>query len=628
MSRLPIALAVFANDEQNPLKLLTAERQEILKSFQEEEARGNDFLRIEHEPNILLDTLTNKIKDFNERIIILHYGGHANSNKLFLEDGAGHAIGLATLLKAQAKNLKLVVLNGCATHEQADLLLQHGATKAIIATSSSIEDSRAKEFAVVFFKQLARKNSIRTAFQTAIGAIQFKSGETFNTDPQIVKRGLGTEQVNEEIAWGLYVNEDNQDLLEDPYWYTITDLTLTNAVQNKSNGFKMFFIYEPQDGLASTYFEQIKANIELLDSDQFINGTKSELTDSAIETEIDNADIVFIILTGLPTFLTTFWKQRKITPEILQGKSIVYIHVKSSSPLILDTLAEKIKNRPFYQIPFNQPPPMFNIEGVGGMNSLAHILKTDIFENILPKLSENLPNCLSGLDLTIQEAQFTLFDNDLQAKNITLLLIDGHEKSGQVLLVNRLLKKKKLDGNSYKISFLFQEQQNNAITDLLKTIEDRIDPEKKLPGDVYAKILHCLQQHDILLFIRGLTPNFAQQILKPFWVSLSTVIDSVNVSLSKRLLIFAISHSQDGNNPTFLKSDFMDTVQCRALVITPISQFEDEHWTNWLDENKALIKAEHRPKVLPDYLENVFIETGTNLKVPKQFLTKLISLDT
>ena len=57
--------------------------------------------------------------EHRDRVAILHYGGHAGGDRLFLEstgtEGAvAHAEGLATFL-GQRRDLQLVFLNGCST---------------------------------------------------------------------------------------------------------------------------------------------------------------------------------------------------------------------------------------------------------------------------------------------------------------------------------------------------------------------------------------------------------------------------------------------------------------------------------------------------------------------------------
>ena len=68
-----------------------------------------------------------------DRLVVFHYGGHANGTLLQLEDGAESAVGLARLL-GQMRSLKLVFLNGCATQGHAALLRDAG-VPAVIATS-------------------------------------------------------------------------------------------------------------------------------------------------------------------------------------------------------------------------------------------------------------------------------------------------------------------------------------------------------------------------------------------------------------------------------------------------------------------------------------------------------------
>src|SRR3712207_5184585 len=124
----PLILIAFANDQNEGLNLVS-ERDTILNIF-------NDSSKIEVKvlenanSTYIYNTITDpEIKD---RIIIFHYGGHANSRNIELLDGQARTLGLAKALK-RLPNLQLVFLNGCDTFDQSAILHREGIS-AVVTT--------------------------------------------------------------------------------------------------------------------------------------------------------------------------------------------------------------------------------------------------------------------------------------------------------------------------------------------------------------------------------------------------------------------------------------------------------------------------------------------------------------
>ena len=202
---LPVIFLAFANDTNDPLGLLDAERKTIcehLIPFVSEQ-----HFQLYREPAASTDDIVKYLTEFKNRVAIFHYGGHADSQHLMLSGQNAHADGVAQLL-AQQENLQVVFLNGCSTKGQVELLLKLG-IPSVIATSVPVNDKTAKEFADNFYHALAKQHTLEESFKMAASAAKAKSG----ADIQIY-RGLARRdgQAN-SMPWGLYVNENKPVVL-------------------------------------------------------------------------------------------------------------------------------------------------------------------------------------------------------------------------------------------------------------------------------------------------------------------------------------------------------------------------------------------------------------------------------
>jgi len=131
---------------------------------------------------------TFRVRRYRDRIRVFHFGGHASGSSLLFEDEVGgpteaQASGLAGYLGRQT-GLVLVFLNGCCTEPQVRQLRQAG-VKAVVATTSAIQDKVAAEFAKAFYAELAAR-SLRDAFDTAVQTIRMSLGD----NPRAVTRDV------------------------------------------------------------------------------------------------------------------------------------------------------------------------------------------------------------------------------------------------------------------------------------------------------------------------------------------------------------------------------------------------------------------------------------------------------
>lgn len=208
---LPIIFLAFANEREDGnayLRNLAIEQRELRKILQKLE--DDDRAEVE----ILFNVTINDIFDLFQheknrgRVAVFHFAGHANSFQLLLEteDGqnqSAHAEGLISFLGKQ-EGLKLAVLNGCSTEAQArDLALKGIAT---IATSNSIDDQVATDFAIRFYSGLANQAPLKTAFDEAQYFIITQKGTANMRD--LYWDGIEEDAPSNKVPWELYAPED------------------------------------------------------------------------------------------------------------------------------------------------------------------------------------------------------------------------------------------------------------------------------------------------------------------------------------------------------------------------------------------------------------------------------------
>ena len=174
MNQTPVVFLAFANDNDAYLKNLIREGKAIRDNLWN--AADEGYIDLYKDENISIRDLYKAVARYQKRIVIFHYGGHANSQALMFEGEinmeTADAAGLANTFKAMP-NLQLVFLNGCATYGQVDQLLERG-VKAVIATSVAINDNKAQEFSERFYQALANDNTIRSAFNVASSFMRTK----------------------------------------------------------------------------------------------------------------------------------------------------------------------------------------------------------------------------------------------------------------------------------------------------------------------------------------------------------------------------------------------------------------------------------------------------------------------
>jgi WD40 repeat protein len=181
MADLPVILLAFANEQEGHryLRDLPEELRRLQEILEAAERRG--LCKLVVRPNASLKQIFDTFTEHRDRVAVLHYGGHAGSDRLFLEmaspghEGVAHAEGLATFF-GQRRNLRLIFLNGCSTRAQAAALLD-GGVGAVIATARAIDDAVACDFAAGFYSELASGATLRAAYEATRGRLLTSRGD-------------------------------------------------------------------------------------------------------------------------------------------------------------------------------------------------------------------------------------------------------------------------------------------------------------------------------------------------------------------------------------------------------------------------------------------------------------------
>ena len=214
MSKKPVIVLAYSNDHDAYLDMIIRERKNVYKTLSA--YHDEDYVQVEKSEHTSIDDFFEIFERYNNRVAILHYGGHASGSHLQLEGATGSenasADGLSQLMGLQ-KGLQLVFLNGCATYGQVESLLDAG-VKSVIATSVAINDVKATEFAEQFYRALAKKASIGQAFRVAKAFLTTKYNdnslkEVKKTKGLKLKRTKKKENSASEMPWGLYTRDES-----------------------------------------------------------------------------------------------------------------------------------------------------------------------------------------------------------------------------------------------------------------------------------------------------------------------------------------------------------------------------------------------------------------------------------
>jgi len=206
-SNKPVIFLAFANDridQTRYLRQLNNEQQMLRKVLLQAQEAG--ICEIVERSNASIDDIFDVFqkKYWQDRIAIFHYGGHANSFELLLEQQqVAHSEALTDFLGKQ-KALQFVFLNGCSTQQHALQLTQKGVS-AVIASSQSIDDELASKLASRFYEGIANGLSLGRSWQEAKFSIQTLVGKD-------LKKYYYKEVNSERFPWDFWLAEGAENI--------------------------------------------------------------------------------------------------------------------------------------------------------------------------------------------------------------------------------------------------------------------------------------------------------------------------------------------------------------------------------------------------------------------------------
>ncbi|MCB0551907.1 MAG: AAA family ATPase [Phaeodactylibacter sp.] len=203
----PRVYLAFAHDKNTPLPELHQEYQDLSRLLRPLDKNG--AIRMLVNEYTETDTIFEQFNLFKDEICLFHYGGHADGQGLHLNSSSGnnekaYAEGLARLF-AQSLKLQCVFLNGCATIEQVETLLEAG-VKAVIATQAPVGDKKAALFAKAFYEVLVGGSPLQEAFEAGRARVGASYPE-FQIN-QEAYRGVILAEESQDFPWGLFYQDE------------------------------------------------------------------------------------------------------------------------------------------------------------------------------------------------------------------------------------------------------------------------------------------------------------------------------------------------------------------------------------------------------------------------------------
>ena len=218
----PVIFLAFANDlgdEKQYLRNLPKELNQLRAIWERMEEDGLCELLIRS--NVTAEELFQIFEKpkYRGRIALFHFGGHANSFELLLNDfaqedqkQAAFAAGFIPFLAGQA-GLQLVFLNGCYTIKMAEELTQSG-LPAVIGTVQAVNDEIASDLSSCFYQALSLGLNLGHAWESATNLIKTKLGiENFvNYYSKSPKRGaVGAGRYPKRFPWEIFFKKGAEE---------------------------------------------------------------------------------------------------------------------------------------------------------------------------------------------------------------------------------------------------------------------------------------------------------------------------------------------------------------------------------------------------------------------------------
>lgn len=200
---MPFVLLAFSNKQDNYLEFLKKETSELRKIL----LGLKDKIDYEIISNATTDDLFDAMTVFHDQVTVFHYGGHADSLHLELENRNQGIEQFIQLLKGMA-NLQIIFLNGCSTQGMVSKILESiDRDIAVIATATKVDDQRAFTFAKAFYSAFTQENqTLEGAFEMAKSLLDAADIKKATFSRGIISKPGDTPE--SPMPWGVYGNID------------------------------------------------------------------------------------------------------------------------------------------------------------------------------------------------------------------------------------------------------------------------------------------------------------------------------------------------------------------------------------------------------------------------------------
>ncbi len=210
----PVIFLALAQDRTEGgayLRNLPLELDGIRKALQK--ARQAELCEVVERSNTTVEHILDVFQEYQDRVAIFHYGGHADSYELLLESLSGeramaHREGLISFF-ARQKGLQLIFLNGCCSQQQALDLIAAG-LPAVVGTSQKIDDEVATKLSVRFYQGLAAGLGIDRAWAEAVDQIKIEKGAGGTR----ALHWKGQAETSDRFPWEIYYRNGAEQIKE------------------------------------------------------------------------------------------------------------------------------------------------------------------------------------------------------------------------------------------------------------------------------------------------------------------------------------------------------------------------------------------------------------------------------
>jgi hypothetical protein len=171
-SRVPHVVFLAANPSDLDRVFLDREARAIKHGIVQ--ANGGGRLVFDSEWAVTVQDLLRALQA--RRPEIVHFSGHgAGRAGIYLHQGEGGAVPVATsalsdIFEVASDHVRLVVLNACKTHEQAEAISQ--VVEFVVGTRDAVSDEASRAFSEAFYTALAFRQTVSRAFRLGRAAAE------------------------------------------------------------------------------------------------------------------------------------------------------------------------------------------------------------------------------------------------------------------------------------------------------------------------------------------------------------------------------------------------------------------------------------------------------------------------